>query len=423
MPPYRVFISHKDEDQQIASAVSTAMGNFTGDLQFFISGENIAEGEQWHERLREELRVSDMLLLLFTEPTRNWDWCLYEVGLFQRLEGDEAEPVVCLYSPDAEPPSPLAGLQGVRATVADVSQFIGRLIRTTEITKRDAPLNATVSDEAIQQAAGNICDLFAGNIHSYYACHRLYLELPPDIGECDGIPAQSVVRQVDDASDTLRALFGRLAGAEAWRWGDLVEAHLTAGSRWIDEINRSFTDACNRRVSMPTTHTFRSPDGASIFRPELYRLDKKGSTPVAAVLVFTEETAPAKVGGPVFNRLRIAERYKEEVFDPLEAAGDTISPERLTELASAYELIREEAATHNVFENETLRSSFPDLEMQAELVAIGDEWRAAAAALQAAVEDGDNTRTRSGLLAINDLNDRYRAIVATRYAQILNPDT
>ena len=106
---YRIFISHKQEDEAAALAVRDAIGQFSGSLRFFISGESIAEGQNWRGRLREELQTSNLLLLLFTEPTRNWGWCLYEVGLFESLEQDQKdEPVVCIFNPDGDPPSPLA---------------------------------------------------------------------------------------------------------------------------------------------------------------------------------------------------------------------------------------------------------------------------------------------------------------------------
>ena len=86
MSEYRVFISHKKIDEASAKAIRDELAQFSGDLQFFISGDSIRAGEDWQARLRSELKDSDLLLLLFTEPTREWDWCLYEVGLFTDLD-------------------------------------------------------------------------------------------------------------------------------------------------------------------------------------------------------------------------------------------------------------------------------------------------------------------------------------------------
>lgn len=414
MSEYRVFISHKSEDHSSAVAVREALGQFSGDLEFFISGDNIPPGEDWRDRLRSELRESDLLLLLFTEPTRNWDWCLYECGLFTSLDGP-AKPVVCMYHSDGEPPSPLVAQQGVPARIEDVADFVTQLITTTDITRRERPINANLTRDQIERAAADICDEFGANIQPYYACYRVRLDLPADVGECEVIPAEA---SLTGSEGTMR-IFGRLAGTRTW--GELVAEHAAVGARWLDEINRMFRDSCAGRVSPPTTHTFRAHDGGRIFRPELYRLDKKGGTPVAAVIIFTEEVAPSKVGGPVFNRLRIAERYKTEVFDRLDAAGPAPPSDLIAELTESFDLIREEAKTQNVFEEETLRTSFPDAGRQDELRAVGEEWDREMESLAAARQAGSVEAVLASLQALDDLNDRYRGIVAQRYTELLNP--
>jgi hypothetical protein len=55
-------------------------------------------------------------MLLFTAPSRNWDWCLYETGLYtfaDKLEKNEVSAVVCLFNPLGLA-EPLADLQGAR---------------------------------------------------------------------------------------------------------------------------------------------------------------------------------------------------------------------------------------------------------------------------------------------------------------------
>ncbi len=137
--------------------------------------------------------------------------------------------------------------------------------------------------------------------------------------------------------------------------------------------------------------------------------------------MLTEEVAPAKVGGPVFNRLRIAERYKTEVYDRIEAAAEPLTDGDVANLMEAFDLIRDEARTHNVFEDETLRTSFPDQTMQDELTRIGEEWEASDKELRAAKDAGDNNRFRVALVQLDAVNDRYRAIVAKRYSELLAP--
>ena len=419
MGKYRIFISHMDEDKETAIAVKTALSQFDGDLKFFISGESIPAGEDWKSVLRDELRQSDLLLLLFTEPTRKWDWCLYEVGLFTTLDQEKDEPVVCMYSPDHAPPGPLTTIQGVPATIRDVSRFIEELVKTTDITGREEPFNGNVTDESIERAARSICDHFVGNIQPYYACHRLYLEMPGHDdwnGVCEEIPPESKV----DGSEASLRVFGRLQGPTTW--ATLVQAHVDRNERWLAELDKVFSDACAGRVSTRTTRTFRGHDGGHIFRPELYRIDKQGERPVAAVVMLTEEFSPAKVGGPVFNRLRIAERYKKEVFEYLKIAADPLTETKVAELIESFDLISEEAESLNVFEDKSLRESLPSDVSPSELDSLVAQWNSNTEALHAAQRDQDPNMVRDTLQNLEVLNNQYRATVARSYSELLNPE-
>lgn len=415
MSVYKVFISHKQPDEASAIAIRDALAQFSGDLEFFISGDSIHAGEDWNARLRTELRDSDLLLLLFTEPTRDWDWCLYEVGLFTKLDSEVDEPVVCIYPPDGEPPSPLVSLQGVTGSLESAANFVRSFIKTTDITRRERPLNANITEEQVNAAAEVICAQFDANVQPYYMCHRVLLDLPVELGDEESIPLDA---RILEASEGTMALFGRLGDTQTW--GELIQSHVEAGARWIDELDHVFGDACAGRVSSTTTHTFRAYDRAHIFRPELYRVDKKGRRPTSAVVMFTQEVAPARVGGSLFNRLRIAERYKTEVFERLRSRGHDVSDDDVRALWDAVVLIRDEAKTFNVFDEETLRTSFSDDAACEELISIGRNWDEATAALDASVEEQDAARFRECLGTLEQLNDRYRAIVAARYTDLLN---
>ena len=419
MGEYRIFISHKTEDKEIAIAVKTALSQFDGDLRFFISGESISAGDDWKSVLRDELRQSDLLLLLFTEPTRKWDWCLYEVGLFSTLEEQKDEPIVCMYNPEHGPPGPLKTIQGVPVSVGDVSRFIEKLVKTTDITRREEPFNVNVTDESIERAAKRICDHFVGDIQPYYACYRLYLDIPglaDDWDEnCVGIPPESIV----EGSEASMRVFGRLAGRTTW--ATLVQPHVDAKASWLAELDKVFCDACAGLVSARTTRTFRGHDGGRIFRPELYRIDKQGDRPVAAVVMLTEEFAPALVGGPVFNRLRITERYKKEVFEYLRNAADPLSDTDIAALVEGFDLISDEAEALNVFEDKSLSASLPSDTSRAELTALVAEWNSNTADLHAAQTAHDPKLVRVALEDLEALNDQYRATVARSYASLLNP--
>jgi hypothetical protein len=86
-----VFISHNHEDGEAAKTIKTTLSLYGANrLNFFLS-EEITPGEDWFQWINEHLVTSNVLLLLFTDHSATWDWCLYEAGLFARLDRSEGE--------------------------------------------------------------------------------------------------------------------------------------------------------------------------------------------------------------------------------------------------------------------------------------------------------------------------------------------
>jgi hypothetical protein len=307
-------------------------------------------------------------------------------------------------------------VQNVPAKVDDVTAFLKRLITTTETTGRDVALNERVTEATLQSVAQTICSEFAGNIRPWYACYRVVLTLPHDLEDCSSIPLEATV----EGSERTLEIFGRTEGTTTW--GELTESHRDERQRWLAELDASFEAACSGRLAALATQTFRAHDGVRIFRPELYRLDRKGDTPVMAVVVFTEEVTPAKVGGPVFNRLRIGERLEAEVFQPLRRIGESATWSELEDLFHAFGLVREEATMHNVFDDSTSRTSFPDADMQTALGDVVRQWEEEVRRLEDAQPGRDEAEARGAFEVLNRLNDRYRSVVAQRYAELLALD-
>ena len=42
-------------------------------------------GKPWRNKIREEIHRANWFILLLPDPSEDWDWCLYETGMF---EGD-----------------------------------------------------------------------------------------------------------------------------------------------------------------------------------------------------------------------------------------------------------------------------------------------------------------------------------------------
>ena len=102
--PVKIFISHKKIDADAATAIQKSLERLgTRDrLTVFVS-EHITGGTDWFKWIQQSLAESDLLFLLYTDRTEDWDWCMYEAGLFTDLSGPDTRKVVCIQSTDDRP--------------------------------------------------------------------------------------------------------------------------------------------------------------------------------------------------------------------------------------------------------------------------------------------------------------------------------
>jgi len=75
---YRVFISHAAEDEEIAKSVRKSL-DMSGIDVFMFEG-NIPTGEQFAEKIRNQLENCDEVCLLWTKKSILSQWVLFETG-------------------------------------------------------------------------------------------------------------------------------------------------------------------------------------------------------------------------------------------------------------------------------------------------------------------------------------------------------
>src|SRR5215472_9588017 len=238
-----IFISHRHGDNQAAVAVRDILERYGGNqIKVFVSSD-IPAGADWFECIRQQLIDSNLLLLLFTDKKLTWDWCLYEAGMFTRLEGDFYRRVICLYSPDLALPEPLKHLQAVPGNTNQIIKFLGNLYSTNTYTQVDAPINSHLTDEELGRAASEIASYMVKkprDVRQFSKHISLRILKPQDITPTS-IPAGAAV-EADGAS---LEIFDKLQGM--WTWKDLEnEALKNPDRRWLKELTNSIYRASQR---------------------------------------------------------------------------------------------------------------------------------------------------------------------------------
>jgi hypothetical protein len=314
---FTVFISHKHDDHALAVEVKKALEGLAHPKQLidcFVSGIDITAGMDWRRKIRSVLARSHLLLLLFTAPSKNWDWCLYETGLYTRFDKadkNEVTSVVCLFDPGQASPSPLADLQGVPAETEKVRDFLTQLCQQTWKISDDWRQGALVPDidrQRLDDAAYAIARAFrrSGSSLTYYPCHRVVLSLSESDNIGSGIPESAwVMEGANDTSSYTLSLFDLAGGIGKRTWGDLLHAVQGIDSEWRKELDAQFLLALKGELFWPTKSLMlsagKSRFGARLYRPILYSIVRGptvGSSndtaetyqrPRSVIIVFTPE--------------------------------------------------------------------------------------------------------------------------------------
>src|SRR5438093_9019958 len=139
-----VFISHKSRDKNAAMALKQILLRSCSDLHVFVSSDahDMPNGHEWRAEIHRNLEAAHWLILLYTDPTDNWDWCLYECGYHaSRIRTGEpmSRKLTVLCPQGITPPAPLTEWQLTQSDLRAIDtllQELGHCIRT-DVTKLD----------------------------------------------------------------------------------------------------------------------------------------------------------------------------------------------------------------------------------------------------------------------------------------------
>jgi hypothetical protein len=290
-----VFISHNHEDEAAAKAIKSKLSLYGANrLNFFLS-EEITPGEDWFQWIHEHLTTSNVLLLLFTDPSATWDWCLYEAGLFARLDRSEDEQhrrVLCLHNPKTDPPPQLRHLQTVKVDPLRMKSFLKQLFGTAKVTAIEPPINPAFAenDEALTHVAHDLCAVIAPvNPERRYYHPYLTLRVTSGGSLASGqIPAEAEIG-ADRASLELFGLDERPPGRDHWTWGELQRHVQRAEDQaWVDELSRTLAAASQGQAIEPIQAAFQAKS-AKLYRPVLRRRDLENAMERRAWNIVCEE--------------------------------------------------------------------------------------------------------------------------------------
>jgi hypothetical protein len=355
-----IFLSHLSSDRQAVEKLEEVFESRAGGkLQFFVA-EAISAGKEWLKEIKDQLLSADFLFLLYTDPHADWDWCLYETGLFDgvklstELDGDSKKRIIVFHSPVASRPPQLGYLQAVRADRAGLETFLRDFFGSTEITGLSEPLSADYVKWPDQVAHDAKClsQLFSAKVGGkvkqigparYYGNHlMLQLQNAEQFAhpEIQNIPEEAKIEGDDDAF-RIFGMDNKPPRESHWTWGDLLaRCKEFEDGYWIEELTQILCKACKGLEFAPVESTFQNPHTGRIYRPVVFRRDALTDGSLVFHLLFVDQVASgsAKAREPyatLLSALNLSSRMHWEVCDKFSDNLGAWSTEQWAERAAS----------------------------------------------------------------------------------------
>jgi len=451
-----IFVSHKSADKNLAQSIVALLKGYMDNVRFFVS-EDIEKGEEWRANIETALKDADFLLLVYTDATYDWSWCLYEAILFDeivRRPNPEHRKLYCIHFPGSPAPDPLQKLQTIAATNDDIGTWLANFYQAT---------NQSSAFRSLEATAAKLGEVLRASRPKQYAINYLRPSIrvrpawpkgnqqTPNWLNLATIPANLPLELSDVSTDDISASeLGFTQAPGSMNIIDFLERLDTEGSQaergWVVRFLESLQAALEGRMADQNVVFFRSVRG-NVLRPIIESITRsQDGLECTCRVVFVDAFSVPPASNPsqlqlLANGLRLAVRTRLEVLDryrgkmakerlrltgssdPVEELGKlhplggrVLETLRTIVLEAEMQGSRLDAAPAFLFEGEdqvryeemreTFKSMFAELERVTE---AEDQQR-----------DGTYAGTEKILDTLLDLNKDYLRIAAPRFISFLN---
>ena len=151
-----VFFSYKSKDEKTARKVVEQLRVFAGDkLRITYAADFPRDaGTNWSKKIRESIKKAQWFILLLPDPSADWDWCLFETGMFRgKMVSDKVNRLFCLHHPDVQPPPQIKEFQAIKAEVDNVQSFLKMVYLDKDPIPGMDPINPHITTDLLEGIA------------------------------------------------------------------------------------------------------------------------------------------------------------------------------------------------------------------------------------------------------------------------------
>lgn len=426
----KVFFSYKAKDEPVATAIVKLLRAYSAEkLEITYMGDfgRIA-GQDYQRKIKDEICQANWFILLLPDPSEDWDWCLFESGMFDRRI-TSADRLICLHHPETEIPDPLRNYNAVPASRPSIENFLRTVFVEDDPIPGLPAINRSIEDEIprlAEEIAHAIQSPRRSIVRTIYG-PWVQLELPAGreircAGDLDGA-------KVLNANAEALAIFDFAEPPKTW--GELCSHGVgdDAEGRWRDETALAVQRIAAGRRFAPIHAVLRTRDNR-IYRPIAYAVDRLGKDgPIHSFhLGFTEDldvidnSAMPKELSNLATLLRFAFRFRWEVLEKF-GRRDLVEDD-LKRLQNAFHRLESEWASRDIRGSAAILACFRD-DQQDVIIRMMADWREArnptqTGTLDRAIADRDLAAVPAILAAFLPVNQAFLEMAADRFSELVS---
>lgn len=327
----KVFFSYKTGDEATAKKVVNLLRLLSNQLKITFQAEFTKDlaGQPWRTHIRDSIQEANWFILLLPDPKDDWDWCLYEAGLFES-QRTSADRLICLHHPDKIIPPQIDDYQAVTATESGIEDFLNMtFIKDNPVCGMKA-LSPNLIPE-VQKRAQEIKSAILPPKEDYITdIFEPYIEL--ELGDINKLNASGDLDNlsIGSANRASLELFGRIVKPSTF--GELRKFlpkndninydENDIDDRWRQELYRVVRRLSQDRTYSPIQSVFLTDKG-KMYRPNLYAVNRSKSNGIikSVSIAFIEEigvadyTAMPADAASLVSILRLVFRFRWEVLE------------------------------------------------------------------------------------------------------------
>lgn len=387
-------------------------------------------GKVWRSTIKDAIDKANWFILLLPDPSEDWDWCLYETGLFDR-QLTSADRMICLHHPNSEIPGPISEYHHVPAIPTEVEGFlrmvylepnpIPGLPAINPAIAEDIPDIAKLISNAIRQPAEQITRrVFEPNV---------VLSIPnafelQDCGDLDGA-------MVIDANDEALELFDYRVMPKNWKELRAYVVESNDDKRWREELFHVIRKIAGGRRHYPVQAVFQAHNGR-YYRPVVHSADRRKMDKeiVSFHLTFSEDICyidGTTIPNDIYRLsavLRFAFRFRWEILEKY--AVPDLTEDDVERVENAFRRLKKEWESRELGEQVTILDLFSD-ERRERIFDMFLEWgkarnRQGTGVLDKAFEKRDGKAVGEILKQYLPRNKEFLEIVTDRFSDLIQND-